>query len=361
MNQYTAKRKKIEDAIETFFQTIDTSAYAKLPRTIQEKHLLELKNPCMSLVSQGGKRWRPLLLVLCAEIFLNKEQEKNTDTQTKTSAEERREKAYAISPLVELIHTASLIHDDIEDASDTRRGLAACHISYGLDTALNAGSWLYFAALNAIETSLSTKAEDAALAYRLLNYSLTDIRRLHLGQAMDIAWHKESALIPSSLEYEAMIALKTGSLARLSAIIGASIGGASEKEALSLGELAMQIGIGFQIIDDYSNLTIGNPGKKRGDDIVEGKKSYPILLHLEKKPEDLAEISKHFQNARVEGIDSPSVEKCIAIINTSDALKEAKEKGEALILDSCNKIVYLYDNNEAAKEIQQLFFEMLLS
>lgn len=349
MTYYTAKLSKIEDAIQSFFTKIDKTAFSKLPEAIQKKHFLELIKPCTHLVSQGGKRWRPMLLVLCTELFAN---------QKKEHFEKALEKAYALSPLVELIHTASLIHDDIEDASETRRGKPSSHIQYGLDKALNAGSWLFFAALNSIEEAFSSEVEDQALAYRLLQYSLTDIRRLHLGQAMDIQWHREPKLIPSVKEYEAMIALKTGSLSRLSAIIGASLGGASNEEALVLGELAMNIGIGFQIIDDYINITSGNPGKKRGDDIVEGKKSFPILLHLEKKPEDLGFVSDCFKTAREEGIDSPSVEKCIACINTSDALSETKAKGEALIIDSCDNLVYLY-KNDAAKDIQSLFSKLL--
>lgn len=353
MDQYTLKYQKIEDAIDTFFQNIEKTSFVNIPKAIKTKHIDELKTPCTSLVSQGGKRWRPLLLVLCTELFAQ-------DSKNEKKHEDAINKAYAISPLVELIHTASLIHDDIEDASETRRGKPAIHIQYGLDKALNAGSWLYFAALTAIEKTFSKKIEEKELQYRLLQYSLEGIRHLHLGQAMDISWHQNKDFIPSIAEYEAMISLKTGSLAALSAVIGASIGGASETKALALGKLIMEVGIAFQIIDDYTNLVRGNPGKKRGDDIVEGKKSYPILLHLEKNPQDKDKIVKYFQKAKNEGIDSSAVEDCIECIKTSDALDEAKAKAKKRIIDSCETLVYLY-NNEAAQNITKLFYAMFPS
>ena len=79
-----------------------------------------------------------------------------------------------------------------------------------------------------------------------------------------------------------MVQNKTGTLASLAAQVGFIAGGATEKQAAEYGKIAAQIGVGFQIIDDVINLTKGNPGKKRGDDIVEGKKSLPVCFTYRK-------------------------------------------------------------------------------
>ena len=125
------------------------------------------------------------------------------------------EQVYSLTPLVEFVHTASLIHDDIEDNSDLRRGKPAAYITYGMDTALNAGSWLYFEAPVCIN-SLEISAEKKLQLYQVYT---NELRKLHLGQAMDIFWHRNPEIFPSDDEYLAMVKSKTGTLASLAAII----------------------------------------------------------------------------------------------------------------------------------------------
>ena len=159
------------------------------------------------------------------------------------------EETYSITPLVEFVHTASLIHDDIEDNADLRRGKPAAHITYGLDTALNAASWLYFEApvcINKLQVSDTLKLE-------LYKTYTNELRRLHLGQAMDIFWHRNPEVFPAENEYLAMVKCKTGTLASLAAKMGCIAGGLSKAEAERFGGIAADIGIGFQIIDDVIN------------------------------------------------------------------------------------------------------------
>ena len=140
---------------------------------------------------------------------------------------------------------------------------------------MNAASWLYFEApvcINKLQVSDTLKLE-------LYKTYTNELRRLHLGQAMDIFWHRNPEVFPAENEYLAMVKCKTGTLASLAAKMGCIAGGLSKAEAERFGGIAADIGIGFQIIDDVINLTTGNPGKKRGDDIVEGKKSLPVLIH----------------------------------------------------------------------------------
>ena len=132
-----------------------------------------------------------------------------------------------------------------------------------------------------------------------------------------------------------MVKCKTGTLSSLAAKVGFTAGGAASEDCAKIGEIAANIGIGFQIIDDVINLTKGNPGKKRGDDIVEGKKSLPVLIHIAKRPEDKEKISVLMEQAQKEGIDSPAVENCISLLEQSGCISEAAEKGKTLIHKNC--------------------------
>ena len=355
-SEFTVRLEKIESVLHTYLPSRSnpewrTLSFGNIAPCVNDSHFSNLIEPCLSLVDLGGKRWRPLLLVLCAE--MTAEAKKSSPSEVARALE----KAYSVTSLVEFAHTASLIHDDIEDAADTRRGNPASHITYGLDVALNAGSWLYFEAASCIKNLALPDSEKLQL-YELF---LTELRRLHLGQAMDILWHRNPALIPSVQEYTAMVQNKTGTLSRLAVKLGVFLGGASLSEAEKAGEIAQDIGTGFQIIDDVINLTTGNPGKKRGDDIVEGKKSLPVLLHLEKNPHDAEKLASLFQKARNEGVDSSAVEEAISLLSESGAIEEAKSRGNEIIAKNSDALASLFDENgktgesKSALLIRELF------
>ena len=346
--QFTPRLEKIEDVLtkklpenllsDWQWGIFNTAANQEFP----QKEIEKLVKPCRELLSLGGKRWRPLLQVLCAEMILSNKNDLKI--------------AYDLVPLVEFVHTASLIHDDIEDGADTRRGKPAAHITYGVDVAINAGSWLYFAATESLE-QLDISSDLKLHLYRTF---MTELRRLHLGQSMDINWHKDKTYIPSKTEYMTMVGLKTGTLASLSAKVGMICGGATEEEACEVAEIARKIGIGFQVLDDVINLTTGNKGKKRGDDVVEGKKSLPVILHIESKPEDLEKLVDCFERAAREGADSPAVEECIKILESSGAIEKAKSISKELIEGSCESLKSKYQNSEISLLISELFTSMLL-
>jgi octaprenyl-diphosphate synthase len=266
--------------------------------------------------------------------------------------------ALPLVPLVEFCHNASLIHDDIEDGSGERRGKPAAHLLYGLDTALNGGCFLYFLAPCCIE-SWTAPGELKNQAWSLW---AAQLRQLHLGQAMDIRWHRDPLSLPGIDEYLAMTALKTGSLARLAACLGviAAVPALStaftspdaydtEKgprcfaevvEGLSsqFGGAAEKLGIGFQILDDVKNLAAGNPGKQRGDDVVEGKKSLPVLLYLHRKPERRDFVLRCFDAARAGGAGAPDVEELAGALEAEGVLEEAASRGHELIREGSERL-----------------------
>ena len=269
-----------------------------------------LVEPIRDMLGRGGKRWRPLLSLLVCEGLGGGE---------------------AVLPLLSLVefsHTASLIHDDIEDNAPLRRGKPACHIIYGNDAAINAGSFLYFLASACIDPWDESAEKKAGVFSLWTDY----LRRLHTGQAHDIHWHNHFTLIPSVDSYLTMCAMKTGCLAAFAVDLAGFVCGAAAEGRTALRNAARDLGIGFQIIDDVQNLRGGIAGKKRGDDIVEGKKSLPIILFLEQGGEaGLSLVKESFNAARAEGIDSPAVERLIAAMDSEGAIDRAQERGNALL------------------------------
>jgi octaprenyl-diphosphate synthase len=271
------------------------------------------------MLSRGGKRWRPLLSTLICKSL------------------DGGDSALPLTPLIEFSHNATLVHDDIEDDSDERRGKPAIHKIYGVDTAINSGSFLYFLSLKCLE---AYNGKNKELFYKLWAENLRDC---HLGQAIDISWHKKVTFVPTIEEYFVMCALKTGSLAKLSAEIGAYAAGASEETAGKFAQAAQKLGIGFQILDDVKNLTKGVPGKKRGDDVVEGKKSLPVLLFLTRYPEKREKVYFCFHAAKINGAAVPEVIELIQMLEEAGVLKEAEE--EALVMLKEARSVFASENN----------------
>jgi len=323
--KYTHRIEKIEAVLDQWLPEAPDSAwlekvFARFPvysngGSVSPTLAASLTRPGWDLLKRGGKRWRPLLMVLAAECV---------------AGESGGEAALLLTPLVEIPHNASLIHDDIEDNSDERRGKPAVHVKYGTDTAINTGAFMYFLPL----ACLSAWRGKQKIKEQIWTAWASHMRALHLGQAMDIAWHRDFNSLPRLDEYDRMCRLKTGCLARLAAILGvysgAEAAGTTPKGikllADTLGETAEQLGVGFQILDDVKNLSTGIPGKKRGDDIVEGKKSLPVLLYLHQYPEKREFASRCFAAARAAGTDAPEVDEFIYELEKAGVLSEGQEK-----------------------------------
>jgi len=310
--EYTQQLIKIEQELERWLPENPDELWAEKVFTAIGKKadtgsFRFLIDPLRDLVFRGGKRWRPLLMTLVCEALGGED------------------KSFPLTPVVEFSHNASLIHDDIEDESDERRGKPSIHKIYGVDTAINSASFFYFLSSSCIDNSSFQNKE------QIYKKWLDCMRRLHLGQAMDINWHRNVSIVPKEEDYYLMCRMKTGSLARLAAEFGALSAGASAETAASFGEAADMMGIGFQILDDVKNLTTGVPGKKRGDDIVEGKKGLPIILYMNKYPEKKERIFYHFHVAKREGASAPEVGELIDTLNNSDVFPIAEEKGKFFI------------------------------
>jgi octaprenyl-diphosphate synthase len=313
-NEYTQRLEKIEAELNRWL--LSPALWLENEKVINSLSLDALFTPLKDILSRGGKRWRPLLMMLVCETLGG------------------GDSALPLVPLVEFCHNASLIHDDIEDDSDQRRGKPAIHEIYGIDTAVNCGAFFYFLSAACIE---SWQEKNKEAVYKLWT---SYMRKLHLGQAMDINWHREITLIPGIEEYYTMCGMKTGCLASFAAELGAycagagSHAGAYDEAARLAGLAAEKLGIGFQILDDVKNLTTGVPGKRRGDDVVEGKKSLPVILFMNKFPEKRERIFYFFHQAKTYGASVPEVGEFIETLEQAGIFKEAEEKGQSLIKEA---------------------------
>ena len=292
--------------------------------------------PGRALMRRGGKRWRPLVTVLTCEALGG------------------GGRGDVLAALTEIPHNGSLIVDDIEDSSLTRRGAPAIHLEFGVDLAVNMGNLMYFLPSVVFERGDFDGETTAALVQDWLGV----MRRLHLGQGYDILWHRRADLYPDRGAYLRMCRFKTGSLASLAARLGARAalahsGGDAERSAKAakgageliegLGAAWEDLGTGFQILDDVQNLSSGIPGKDRGDDIVEGKKSLPVILHAGEHPGDRGRLAELFARA-AEGApegDWSAVNETIALLEKSGAIRRARDEGRALLDAGRSRIIAL--------------------
>ncbi len=215
----------------------------------------------------GGKRIRPVLCIGAAEAVGGK-------------AEDVLPAACAI----EMIHTYSLIHDDLPamDNDDLRRGKPTCHVAYDEATAILAGDALLTLAFQTL-SSVKCKTEKQAL--QLLNVvqiiaQASGYKGMIEGQMRDMA---SEGIVLDSDSLEKMHGLKTGALIEASTCSGAILGGGTPTEIEQLKIYAKNIGLAFQVADDILNVE-GDPavlGKAVGTDETRSKSTYPSILGLE--------------------------------------------------------------------------------
>ncbi|KAI1284015.1 isoprenoid synthase domain-containing protein [Xylaria sp. FL0933] len=178
-----------------------------------------------------------------------------------------------ISNVVAMLHTSSLLVDDVEDNSLLRRGLPVAHHIYGTAQTINSANYVYFCALQELE-----KLKNPLRALSIFSEELVN---LHRGQGMDLYW-RDSLTCPSEDEYLEMVGNKTGGLFRLAI----KLMQAESQVPLDCVPLVNLLGIIFQIQDDYRNLSSPEYGDNKGfcEDLTEGKFSFLIIHSIRANP-----------------------------------------------------------------------------
>lgn len=212
-----------------------------------------LYEPCRYLLDLGGKRVRPALCVMGNELF-----------------SEISDEAWHAGLAVELFHNFTLVHDDIMDEAPLRRGNQTIHTKYNLTTGILSGDVLCILAYEQLAYVNRSLPE----VLRLFNKTAIEVCE---GQQLDMDFEQRSDVTID--EYINMIALKTSVLLACSLKIGALIAGADSKEADKLYEFGKNVGIAFQLQDDYLDAfgETDKLGKQNGGDIKANKKTYLLL------------------------------------------------------------------------------------
>jgi len=254
------------------------------------------------LVDSGGKRLRPSMLLLAAEAA-------GGDAEAFAPA--------AVS--IELIHNFTLIHDDIMDNADVRRGRPAVHKLWGESGAILAGDTLYSKAFQVLGR---TPAPPELLlgAMNVLSSTCTAICE---GQWLDLDFEDRARV--SEEEYMEMIEKKTGMLYGASASMGAILAGAAEEVVNGLDEFGRLTGMGFQLQDDVLDLTAPESvlGKRRGGDLMEGKKTL-IMIHA------FAHGAKVDVFGR-KGAHPEQIEKAISLLDESGSIDYARSRAAEMV------------------------------
>lgn len=313
------------DELKGEMEGFDLGIEKVFPRSFEGRDFFELRwkldvgaldevlaKPVWDLLDRGGKRWRPFLMKTCYE------------------AVGGQDELGEILAVPELIHNGTLMVDDIEDASDLRRGRDCVHKIFGDDVAINAGNSLYFLPMVVVRDL------DSEVRLKILDVYVEEMGKLHFGQGMDIFWHRGNK-IPSVDEYLQMCAFKTGTLARMSAKFGAILGGASDEVVKSLGEFAESLGVAFQIQDDVLNICPGKDwGKDFGDDVSEGKRTLMVIRALgvldENEARDLVGILD------LQTKNSVLISEAVRLIKKSGAVEYAKDFARDLVREAWEKL-----------------------
>ncbi len=250
---------------------------ADFANKFSKKHFPEapgsLYEPCSYFLSIGGKRIRPILCLMGNELFDNIHPE-----------------AYEVATAIELFHNFTLMHDDIMDNASLRRGIPTVHVKYNASTALLAGDVML---IRAYEYINKVGANHLSKIFQLFNKTAKEVCE---GQQLDMDFEKQQHV--SLNDYIQMITLKTSVLLAASLEMGAVLGGAGEGNCEHLYQFGKNLGIAFQIQDDYLD-AFGDPekfGKEVGGDIKQNKKTFLLLHALEvANPDQKQQLEKLMQ------------------------------------------------------------------
>ncbi|KAM0755431.1 terpenoid synthase [Meredithblackwellia eburnea MCA 4105] len=183
-----------------------------------------------------------------------------------------------IKKVVQMLHTASLLMDDVEDDSELRRGVPVAHKVYGVPQTINSAGYVYFLAVQELERIHSTRPD-----YKIIENITTELLNLHRGQGMDLFW-RDNLICPTEPEYIEMVNNKTGGLFRIAIKLMMAASPIPIADAENYIPLSNLIGIIFQIRDDYVNLQSSQYAENKGycEDFTEGKFSFPIVHSIRK-------------------------------------------------------------------------------
>jgi len=269
----------------------------------------------------GGKRIRPALLLLSAKL-LNYE----------------GRGAVRLGAVVEIIHTATLVHDDIIDDAKTRRGRPAANTQWGNSKCVLAGDWLYMQAFKIAVQERNFRILDTLieLTQQMVEGELLQIEKLGKFITLD--------------EHFDLIFRKTACLFSVCMRLGAILGGASPEQESALGKYGHDLGMAFQIVDDVLDLTASEDvlGKPVASDLREGKVTMAVIHALERcTPAERGKVEKILQDRAFNGVTHADI---LAILQRYGSLDAAYSRA-AEYAESARKSICFFPDSEIKRAL----------
>lgn len=326
-------KNDVMEYLQSLGQIFDREIEKTIPR---DRKPWEVYGVLWDFLDRGGKRFRPAMVKLSYEAVGGK-------------AADEDAVVVPVGAAIEMFHNFTLIHDDIEDDSEMRRGKPTLHRAYGTPLAINAGDGLFMMVWEAL---LKAKLQPAKL-FEVQHILSGAFRRVLEGQAIELNWYREKKFDISEEMYFRMVEGKTGALISASCEAGAVMAGAGEEQKAALRDFGMAVGIAFQVQDDVLNL-IGSEqkyGKEIGGDISEGKRSL-ITIH------SIAHASQKDKKRLVEILlartkDPAQVREAIEICKRTNSIDYAAKAAKTMVEEAKERIMIL-PNNEASRRLLQL-------
>lgn len=280
------------------------------------------------IIRSGGKRLRPLLLLLTAKALDYQDSDR-----------------YELAAVVEYIHTATLLHDDVVDQSKMRRGQGTAHKKWGNAASVLTGDFLYSRAFE-VMVGVHSMAVMAVLA------KATNI--IAEGEVLQLLHCQNPEL--TIKEYFQVIERKTACLFQTSAQLGAVIAKTDESKTKALANYGLHLGNAFQIVDDILDYQASTKttGKEPGNDLAEGKTTLPIIYALKSANKaDKALLTKSVCEA-----DTSQIQAIIAILDKTMAFKKSYQQAKHCVLQAKKCLSILQDS--PAKEALNLLADFAL-
>jgi len=288
------------------------------------------------ILEAGGKRLRPAVTLLTGESLVDVEP-LAADYRSFPKLDGGEVNLMRAAVAIEIIQSFTLIHDDIMDDDDLRRGVPAVHRQYDTSTAILAGDTLYS---KAFEIMAETNGDDVTglESIRMLSKTCTKICE---GQALDVEFERRSDVLPE--EYLEMVRLKTAVLYGAAAATPAILVGADDGVIDSLYQFGIDAGRAFQIHDDVLDLTTPSEdlGKQRGSDLVEGKETL-ITLHARQQGVDVDGL---VDADDVSAVTEGEIDEAVAALEAAGSIEWARSRADELAGRSVDHLEVLPDND----------------
>jgi octaprenyl-diphosphate synthase len=280
------------------------------------------------LISGGGKRLRPMLTLAGAEVVGY-----------------QGARHHKLAAAVEFIHTATLLHDDVVDGSDLRRGKAAANIVFGNPATVLVGDFLFSRAFELM-------VEDGSLkVLKILSHASAVIAEGEVDQLT-----AQRQIETSEERYLSIIGAKTAALFAAASRIAAVVAECGRREEQALDDYGRNLGIAFQLVDDAIDYDSDAAlmGKTQGDDLREGKMTLPVILAYARG----SEVERKFWQAAISGhrAGDDALAEAIALIRKHDALEATRERARHFAMRAADALSIFPDSHARAAMIEAAEF-----